>query len=118
MNEHARLMRVRYDLFNQPIPSSAVSALDVVAKSVLLDIRNRTLEVALLFMEERFPICDEELHITYLRAVDRGIVDLVQNAVRKSEPDSAGGCICGPYPLLGTGSPARWDSRATESGTC
>ena len=59
-------MRVRYDLFNQPIPSFAVSALDAVAKSVLLDVRNRTLEIALLFMEERFPVRDEELHITHL----------------------------------------------------
>src|SRR5690242_1025115 len=82
MNEHARLMRVRYNLFDQPIPSSAVGALDAVAKSVLLDIRNRTLEVALLFMEERFPVRDEELHITHLWTIDRGVIDFVQNAVR------------------------------------
>jgi hypothetical protein len=53
MNEHARLVRVRYDLFNQPIAPFSVRALDVVAKSVLLNVGNRTLEVALLLMEER-----------------------------------------------------------------
>jgi hypothetical protein len=82
MNEHAWLMGVRYDLFNQPIPSFVVSALDTVAKSVLLDVRNGTLEIALLFMEERFPVRDEELHITHLGTIDRGVIDFVQNTVR------------------------------------
>ena len=89
--EHARLMRVRYDFLYKPIPAFAVGALDVIAKSVFLNIRNRVLQVALLFMEEGLPIGDEELHIANLWAVDRGVIDFVQNAVRQGEPDTAGG---------------------------
>ena len=87
--EHARLMRVRYDFLYKSIPAFAVDALDVIAESVFLNIRNRALQVALLFVEEGLPIRDEELHIANLWTVDRGVVDFVQNAVRQGEPDTA-----------------------------
>ena len=87
--EHARLMRVRYDFLYKPIPAFAVGALDVIAESVFLNVRNRALQIALLFVEEGFPIRDEELHIANLWAVDGGIIDFVQNAVRQGEPDTA-----------------------------
>src|ERR1035438_10271822 len=50
-------------------------------------------QIALLFVNERLPVRDQELHVPHLGLVDGGVVDLVENAVRAGEPDAAGGRI-------------------------
>jgi hypothetical protein len=74
-------MRVRYDLLYEPIPALSVGALDVVAERVFVDIRDLAPKIASLFVEKSFAIRDEELHIANLGAVDRGVVNFVQNSV-------------------------------------
>ena len=68
-------------------------------------------------MEKGFAIGEEELHVTYLRRVDRGIVDLGHTTGIERVPDSAGGRIGRTDRNLGPVCPPRLNARATWCAT-
>ena len=68
--KYTRLMRIRYDFLFDSIAVLGIGALDVIAESVFLNVRNRALQIALLFVKEGISIRDKELHIANLWAVD------------------------------------------------
>ena len=74
-------MRIGDYLFRKPIAAFSIRALDVIAERMFLNVRNRAVQVAFLFVKERFPIRNEELHIARLWPVDGGIVNFIENAV-------------------------------------
>lgn len=66
-----------------------------------------------LILEERLTIGDQVLEIADLRPVDRGVVDLVENPLRESEPDAAQGRIRSAHAVLVAAGPAGLDARST-----
>jgi len=68
-------------------------------------------------MEEGFAIGEEELQVTYLRSVNRWVVDLGYTAGIERVPHSAGGRIGRTDGNFGTVRPPRVNSRATWCAT-
>ena len=65
-------------------------------------------------MDEGLAVGEEELHVADLRAVDGGVIDLVEDAVGAGKPDAAGGGVGGADGVFNTGGPARLEARRTE----
>src|SRR5512146_1904384 len=82
---------------------------DAVGERVPVDVLDRRLEVALRLVEERRAVGHQELEVPRLRVVDRGVVDLVEDAVGQGEPDGGGRRVRRPDPLLGARRPPRGD---------
>ena len=55
MQEHARLMRIRYYLFCKPIAAFSIRALDVIAERMFLNVRNRARPGRASLHERTFP---------------------------------------------------------------
>jgi len=72
------------------------------------------LEVALFFMEECFFVGEEQFHIARLRAIDGGVVDFVERAVRGGKPDATGSGIRGGDGIFFAGGPTWFESGAAE----
>lgn len=62
-------MRVRDDLFDDPISPLRVGARDAIAQRMTLDVLDLVDEVALLFVKEGLTIADEELEVSDLRSI-------------------------------------------------
>jgi len=71
-------------------------------------------QVALLFVNEASAVRDEQFHVSGLRMVNGGVVNLVEDAVRDGEPDAAGRGVCSAYRVLDAGSPAGLHARCAE----
>ena len=67
--------------------------------------------VTLLFGQPALAIGDDESQVADAGLVDAGVVDLVENAVAKREPDPATGTERGAHAAFRTGSPAGLDAR-------
>ena len=107
VDEHHRIMRVADDLAGEAVATLAVAIAHAHSQRVRVDVLELVSQIPPLFMEKRLAIGDEKLHVANLRAIDRGAVDLVQDAVRHGEPDFAGGGIGGAHRVFGAGGPAR-----------
>ena len=71
-------------------------------------------KVALFFVRKSLAIRDEELHVADLGAIDGGVVDLIQDAVRAGEPRAAGGRVGGADGVLDARGPAGLEAGRTK----
>ena len=67
-------------------------------------------------MEEGLAVGEEQLHVAGLRAIDGGVVDLVEGAVGDGEPDAAGGGVGGGDGIFSAGGPAGFEAGSSEGG--
>ena len=116
VHQHDGMMRVGDELLGDRVAAAEVVGDDADGEGVVVDVVEVVLEVALLFVEEGLLVREEELHVPRLRAVDGGVIDLVERAVRGREPDAAAGRVGGADGVFFAGGPAGFQSRATKSG--
>ncbi len=111
--QHA-VVRVADDLLGQRVAAVGI-AIDVANPQRLrMDVLECREQVALLLVDERLAVGHQELHVPHLGAVDRGVVDLVQNAVRAGEPDPARRRVGRSHRVLHARGPARLKTRARQ----
>src|ERR1051326_1594932 len=115
VNQYARLMRIADDLLFELITALRIKAGDLVAESMRLQTRGLAPEITFLFVKERFAICDQELGIANLRAIDCGVIDFGKDAHRHRKPDPAGRRIRGSNAILRAGCPCRINAGRSES---
>ena len=72
------------------------------------------IEMAALVMEEALAVGHQVLEVANLRAVDGGIVDLVQHAGRDGEPDRTTGRVRRADRVLSALGPSWCDPRSAE----
>jgi hypothetical protein len=85
-------VRVRDDLFHEPIPVIAVGGSHSIPQCVGFNAFNFVVQVAPFLMKEALTICDQELHIPGLRMIDCGKVDFPVSAAAKNWSTLAVGC--------------------------
>src|SRR5215469_1212412 len=92
LQDHA-VVRVADDLLGERVAAVHV-AIDVAyAEGFLMNVFECRQQMALLLVNEGLAIGDEELHIANLGAVDRRMIDLVQDAVGAGKPNPARGGV-------------------------
>ncbi len=114
VHQHHRAMRVADHLPYQRVTALAIAIVDADGKPVGIDVVELVNQIAPLFMEERLPIGDQELHVASLRAIDGRAVDFVEDSVRDREPDLAGDRIGRADGVFGAGRPARFEAGRAE----
>jgi len=90
------------DLLDDPVPALVIGVDEPDRGGAVVDVFEGAFQIALLFVDERFPIREQELHIPGLRPVDGGIVDFVEDAVRDGKPDAARGGVRHAYAVFST----------------
>ncbi len=95
VHQHHGMMRIGDELLGNGVASAKIVGDDAHRQRVVVNVVEVVLEVALLFVEERLLVGEEEFHVAGLRAIDGGIINFVQRAVRRGCPDAAGGCVSG-----------------------
>ena len=71
-------------------------------------------QVAFLFVTKPFAICDEKLNVARVRLIDVRVVNLVDDAMTKCEPETATGVVRSADALLRTRGPTRLDPRSAK----
>jgi hypothetical protein len=117
VDEHARLMRVGDDLLDDAIAAVAGGAGDAHAERTIAERLEPGHVVAPLVVEERLAVGHEVLQVADLRAVDGGIVDLVQDAGGYGEPHRAAGRVRRADRVLRALRPARGDAGGAEGAS-
>src|ERR1700735_1196915 len=74
--QKARKVWMRDDVLDDRIPACGVGVRAAIAEGALSDSLDVEGEVAFLFVEEALAVCDQVLHVTKLRPVDRRKGDL------------------------------------------
>src|SRR5713226_6278495 len=110
LDHHARLMRVGDELHHELVAPLSVGVDDSDAESVLPQVLDSRLHVAMGVVKEGFAVADEQLGVANLRAVERREIDLAEDAVGHREPYAARGRICGPDYVLGAMRPSGLDT--------
>src|SRR5882757_6712144 len=87
------MVRVADELLRHRVSPHGVFASYTYRRSAAVDVVKVILQIALLFMKEGLAVGEQQFHVTRLRTIDRGIVNLVQRAVRDRKPDAARGRI-------------------------
>ena len=117
VHQHGGTVRVADELLGDGVAAVGIGGDNPDGRSVGMDVVQVVVEVALLFVAEGLAVGEEQLHVAGLRAVDGGVVDLVEDAVRDGEPDAAGGGIGGGDGILLAGGPARFEAGRAECGS-
>ena len=107
-------MRIREDVFYEPVATVGLRIRQTIKEAIALRVFDQVIQVALFLMAKRFAITDEKLKVARVRLIDMWIVNLVDDAVTKREPQAATGVISCAHAFLSARSPARLDSRRTK----
>src|SRR5580704_13072733 len=118
VNEQAILIGVSKDCLAKRITTFVLPARYFKSQRRFGDAIDFSCKVPPLIVKKRFAIGEEELHVTYLWSVDRGIVDLGHTTGIECVPDSAGGRIGRTDGNFGAVCPPRLNARATWCATC
>ncbi len=110
VDQHARLMRIGDELHHELVAPLSIGVDDSDPESVLPQVLDSRLHVAMGVVKEGFAVADEQLGVANLRAVERREIDLAEDAVGHREPDAARGRICGPDYVLGAMRPSGLDT--------
>jgi hypothetical protein len=110
VDQHTRLMRVGDELHHELVATLSVTVDDPDAESVLAQVLDIRLHVAMGVVEEGFAVADEQLGVANLRAVQRGEIDLAEDAIGHREPYAARRRVCGPDYVLGAMRPSGLDT--------
>ena len=89
MRQNHRVMRVADDLLGQLVAALGIAVHVAHAQRLRVYVLEGRLQVALLLVDECLSIRDQEFHVANLGAVDGGVIDLVEDAVRAGEPHPA-----------------------------
>src|ERR1700678_1693266 len=101
------MVRIGNDLLDNFIAALRVRVGEPHRGSTRIDIFENPFQITLFFVDEGFAIREQELHIPGLRAVNGGIVDFVQNAMRDGVPDAAGSRVRHANRVFSRRGPAR-----------
>src|SRR5205823_12230806 len=107
-------MRIREDVFYQSVATAGLRIRQTVKEAIALRVFDHVIQVALFLVAKRFSITDEKLKVARVRSIDAWIVNLIDDAVTKREPEAATGMIGRADAFLRARSPARLDSRRTK----
>ncbi len=111
--DHA-MMRVADDLLGQLVAPLGIAVHIAHPQRLRVDVLEGRLQVALLLVDERLPVRNQEFHVADLGSVNGGVVDLVEDAVRAGEPHPACGRVGGAHRIFYARGPTRLQAGATE----
>src|ERR1700722_18189008 len=103
-------MRIGDNFFDDLVAALGIGIDGTHGRGTAVDIFKDPFQIALLFVDKRLPVGEQEFHVPGLRAVDGGVVDFVQDAVGDGVPDAAGGGARHADTIFSAGSPARFYS--------
>ncbi len=107
-------MRIREDMFYEPIATVGLRIRQTVEEAIALRVFDQVIQVALFLVAKRFAITYEKLKVARVRLIDAWIVNLIDDAVTKREPETATGMIGCADSFFRARCPARPDSRRTK----
>src|SRR6202041_1581180 len=108
------VVRIVDDLLRDLVPALAVARYNAHRQCIGVDVGKFVIEIALLFVEERLPVRNQQLHVADLRTIDSRVVHLVQNAVRDGEPCPAGSGVSRAHRVLRARSPPWLNARRAK----
>ena len=86
-------MRVRENVFHQPVAALAFRICEAVKDAIALRVFDHVIQVALFLVTKCFAITDEKLKVARVRLIDAWIINLIDDAVTEREPEAATGMI-------------------------
>ena len=107
-------MRIREDVFYQSVATAGLRIRQTVKEAIALRICDHVIQVALFLVAKRFPVTDKKLKVARVRSIDARIINLIDDAVTKREPEAATGMIGRAHAFLRARSPAWLDSRRAK----
>jgi len=107
-------MRVGEDVFYEPVATVGLRIRETVKEAIALRVFDPVLQVALFLMAKGFAITNEKLKVARIRLIDAWIVNLVDDAMAKREPEAATGMIGRADAFFRARRPAWLDSRRTK----
>src|SRR6266446_5734049 len=93
VHEQDRQMRVREDVFYEPVATVGLRIRQTIKEAIALRVFDQVIQVALFLVAKRFAITYEKLKVARVRLIDTWVVDLIDDAVTKDEPEPATGMI-------------------------
>jgi uncharacterized protein len=108
-------MWIGYEFHHQAISSICIGIDNAHAQPMFAQILDGSLLMTMGVMEEGLPVGDEELQVANLRAIQRGKIDLTDDAVGNCEPHATGGGIRCPNYVLRAVGPTRGYPRPASS---
>src|SRR2546422_11350168 len=102
-------MRIREDVFYQPVATAGLRIRQTVKEAIALRIFDHVIQVALFLVTKCFAITDEKLKVARVRLIDAWVVNLIDDAVTEREPETATGMIGRTHAFLRARSPAWLD---------
>ena len=93
VHQQDRLMRIGEDIFYNAIAAARLRIRETVKQAIAFRVIDRVIQVAFFLMAKRFAVTYEKLKVTRVRLIDMRIINLVQDAVAQSEPNTATGVI-------------------------
>src|SRR5439155_18684384 len=103
-------MRIREDVFYEPVAIVGLRIRQAVKEAIALRVFDQVIQVTLFLVAKRFAITYEKLKVACVWLIDTWIVDLVDDAVTKGEPEPATGMIGRADSFFRARSPAWLDS--------
>src|SRR5467141_538712 len=107
-------MRVREDVFYQPIATGGFRIRQTVKEAIALRVFDQVIQVALFLVTKSFAVSDQKLKVACVWLIDAWIVNLIDDAVTEREPKAATGMIGRTHAFFRARSPAGLDSRRTK----
>src|SRR6266487_1781649 len=107
-------MRIGEDEFYEPVATIGLRIRETIEEAIALWVFDQVIQVALFLVAKRFAITYEKLKVARVWLIDTWVVDLIDDAVTKCEPEAATGMIGCTDPFFRARSPARLDSRRTK----
>src|SRR6266513_1962629 len=107
-------MRIREDVLHQPVATVSFRICKAVEDAIALRVFDQVIQVALFLVAKRFAITYEKLKVARVWLIDTWVVDLIDDAVTKGEPEPATGMIGRTDSFFRARSPAQLDSRRTK----
>ena len=114
MHQQHRPVRICKDVLDQLVAPVGLRVGEAVENTIAFRVFDPVAQVALFLVAKRFPVGDQELKIARVRRVNRGVVNLVDDAMAEREPEPAARMISGAQAFLRAGSPAGFDAGRTE----
>jgi len=107
-------VRIGEYVFDEAVAPAGFRVDQPVEEAIALRVFDQVIQVALFLVAKRFAITYEKLKVARVWLIDTWIVDLIDDAVTKREPEAATGVIGRTDSFFRARSPARLDSRRTK----
>src|SRR6185437_5178467 len=107
-------MRIADELLRNGIAAFGIGSNDANGRGVRMNVVQIILKVALLFMQKGLTVGEDQLHVTSLRMIDRRVINLVEDTVRKGVPDAARSGIRSGNGIFLAGGPAGFETGSAK----